>query len=155
MIGLCALSARANNRFLRLAVQDGNAYWATIQSTDGKAGFITLVNGESHANWQEEFLINKIRFLDYLIPLKRWGTQIIIRVYKKEPNNTNGVTSNNQQPVINQANLIQDDGDGWVVKLENIKGALGAPIITIPDSGSDLNVRVMITKDGRIRLLTT
>lgn len=145
ILGLYVSIASANDRFLKLVIQDGSKYWVTLQSTDDRAGIIILTNGERLENSKEEYPINTIRHLNYLIPYKKGGGKLTVSVY----------ASNKKDKVIAQADLIQDNDAGWIVKLVNPQGKQPLTSDTIPDSRIDLSIRVKVNKEGIINLLTT
>ena len=160
---ICANNTHTEYRRLKLIVQDSNNYWVTVQNTDENSGIIVLNNGERHERTREEYLINNIQHLNYFIPLYRQRTQIVIRVYKKKPKahpSIFGAIDINAAKMdkannIGHGNLMQDNENGWVVRLDTIIGKPPVSSATIPDSNILLPVRVAVDKDGTIRLLTT
>lgn len=188
LISSICTSLIANDRFLRLIVEDrspvehGPRYWATVQATDDNTGTIQTTdnNGNSYTyqNSKNEFLVDTITALNYRIPRKSWGTQIVIRVYRNKPQviaNPFGAVDKASiaritNDLIAQANIVQDDGAGWVINTDQMNKRLIVPIqkdsqgnvlyrtVTSPvinNSNTDLPIRVLVTKDGIIQLLTT
>lgn len=172
LLSIIASTIYTADRFLSLIVQDGQGYWVTVQSTDPHGGIIILSDGVNYNRYQDsgsEFLVYDIIHLNYRVPLKKWGTQVIVRVYSKKPildKNMFGAidataTEHDKNKAVAQANLVQDDGADWITTFDYFydsrasQNKLKYAGATIPNSNIDLPIRIFIKNYGSIHLLTT